>query len=172
LHRDSVVGKHVLCEVCGKQTLMLRVVSIEGSELNACQDCAKFGVERSPRPKRTTAEPVHVSEALEKREKRAHSIDVFQQAAEELAPDFSQRIRKARERLNWTPEDLGKKINEKKSVILKLEAGQMSPDDALIRKVERALGIKLKERPTQSMAPRAAGHRGLTLGDFIKLDKK
>jgi len=162
----------VLCEVCGKQTQMLRVVSIEGSELNACPECARFGVERSPKPKRTTAAPVHVSEALEKREKRTHTIDVFQEAAEELAPDFSQRIRKARERLAWTPEDLGKKINEKKSVILKLEAGQMRPDDTLIRKVERALGIKLKERPTQMTAPRSSGPRGLTLGDFIKVEKK
>jgi len=151
---------------------MLRVVSIEGSELNACPDCARFGVEKSPRPKRTTAEPVHVSEALEKREKRAQTFDVFQQAAEELVADFPQRIRKARERLNWTPEDLGKKINEKKSVILKLEAGQMRPDDALARKVERALGIRLKERPTQAAAPKAAAHRGLTLGDIVKLEKR
>ena len=172
MHADSVVGKRVLCEVCGKQTQMLRVVLIEGSELNACPDCSKFGVERSPKPKRTTAAPVHVSEALEKREKRAQTFDVFQQGSEELAVDFSQRIRKARERLNWTPEELGKKINEKKSVILKLEAGQMRPDDNLIRKVERALGIKLKERPAQSAAPRAAGHRGLTLGDLIRIDKR
>ena len=168
---DSVEGKRVLCEVCGRQTQMLRVVLIEGSELNACPDCAKFGVERSPKPKRMTSAPVHVSEALEKREKRSQTIDVFQQGPEELAPDFPQRIRKARERLNWTPEELGKKLNEKKSVILKLEAGQMRPDDALIRKVERTLGIKLKERPTQSAAPRAASPRGLTLGDLIKLDR-
>lgn len=162
----------MLCEVCGRQTQMLRVVSIEGSELNACPDCARFGVEKSPKPKRTTAAPVHVSEALEKREKRAQTVDVFQQASLELAPDFPQRIRRARERLNWTPEDLGKKLNEKKSVVLKLEAGQMRPDDALIKKVERTLGIKLKERPTQSVAPKSSGHRGLTLGDLIKLDKK
>lgn len=165
-------GKRVLCEVCGKQTQMLRVVSIEGSELNACPDCARFGVERSPKPKRSTAEPVRVSEALEKREKRAQARDVFQEMSEELAPDFAQRIRKAREKLNWTPEDLGKKTNEKKSVILKLESGQMRPDDALIRKLERFLGIKLKERPTQTMAPKSSGQRGLTLGDFIKIQKR
>jgi len=162
----------VLCEVCGRQTTMLRVVSIEGSELNACPECARFGVEMSPRPKRSTSAPVHVSEALEKREKRAQTFDVFQQAAEELAPDFPQRIRKARERLNWTPEDLGKKLNEKKSVVLKLEAGQMRPDDALIRKVERTLGIKLKERPTQAAAPKSAGRRDLTLGDLVRIEKR
>jgi putative transcription factor len=162
----------VLCEVCGRQTQMLRVVSIEGSELNACPDCARFGVVRSPRPKTMTAAPVHVSEALEKREKRAQTRDVLQDMAEELVPDFAQRIRKARERQNWTPEDLGKKINEKKSVILKLESGQMRPDDSLIRKLERFLNIKLKERPTQVMAPKSSGQRGLTLGDLMKIERK
>ena len=161
----------VLCEVCGKQSTMLRVVLIEGSELNACPDCAKFGVERSPKPKKTSA-PVHVSEALERREKRTQTRDVLVDGAEELVPDFHVRIRRSRERLLWTPEDLGKKINEKKSVILKLEGGQMHPDDSLIRKLERMLNIKLKERPTLTSAPKSAVQRGLTLGDFIRIEKK
>ncbi len=161
----------MLCEICGKQTQMLRVVLIEGSELNACPDCAKFGVERSPKPKKTTA-PVQVSEAMERREKRAQTRDALQDTAEELVPDFHLRIRRAREKLLWTPEDLGKKINEKKSVILKLEGGQMRPDDALVRKLERMLAIKLKERPTMASAPKSAVQRGLTLGDFIRIEKK
>jgi len=70
----------MLCEVCGKPTQMLRVVLIEGSELNACPECAKFGVERSPKPKKTTA-PVRVSEALERREKRFQPRDALQDMA-------------------------------------------------------------------------------------------
>ena len=89
-----------------------------------------------------------------------------------LVSDFHVRIRRAREKLLWTPEDLGKKINEKKSVILKLEGGQMHPDDTLVRKLERTLNIKLKERPTMASAPKSAVARGLTLGDFIRVEKK
>ena len=161
----------MLCEVCGKQSVMLKCVLIEGSELNACPQCAKFGVERSPKPKTTTA-PVHVSEALEKRERRAQQKDVFSETAEELVADFPQRIRKARERQGWSPEELGKKLNEKKSVVLKLESGQMRPDDQLVRKLEKLLGIKLKDRPTSMSAPRTVQQRGLTLGDLIRYEKK
>jgi len=161
----------VLCEVCGKQSVMLKCVLIEGSELNACPQCAKFGVERSAKPKTTTA-PVHVSEALEKRERRSQQKDVFSENAEELVADFPQRIRRARERLGWSPEDLGKKLNEKKSVVLKLESGQMRPDDQLVRKLEKLLGIKLKDRPTAMSAPRTVQQRGLTLGDLIRYEKK
>ena len=161
----------MLCEICGRQTNMLRVVRIEGSELNACPDCAKFGVDKAPRPKASTA-PVHISEAIERREKRTQTRDVLVDGAEELVSDFHVRIRKAREKLLWTPEDLGRKINEKKSVILKLEGGQMHPDDALVRKLERTLNIKLKERPTLASAPKSAVQRGLTLGDLIRYEKK
>jgi putative transcription factor len=160
----------VLCEVCGKESLMLKCVKIEGSELNACPECARFGVEKSPRPKMTTA-PVHVSDALEKRERRAQQKDVFSETAEELVPDFAQRIRKARERQGWSPEDLGKKLNEKKSVVLKLETGQMKPDDQLVKKLERLLGIKLKDTPTAMSTPRTVQQRGLTLGDFVRYEK-
>jgi len=161
----------VLCEVCGKESRMLRTVLIEGSELNACPECARFGVEKSPRPKRSSA-PVHVSEALERRERRSQPRDIFQETAEELVPDFPQRIRRARERLGWTPEELGKRASEKKSVVLKLEAGEMRPDDALTRKLERLLGIKLRERPSSAAPPPAGPRRGVTLGDLIKLQKR
>jgi transcriptional regulator, XRE family len=37
-------------------------------------------------------------------------------------------------------------INEKQSVISKIESGGFNPDDAVIRKIEKALKITLKEK--------------------------
>ncbi len=65
----------------------------------------------------------------------------------ELAPDWTKRIRVAREALHWTPEDLGKKLNEKKSVVLKLESGGIHPPDDLVRRVERLLKVRLRADP-------------------------
>ena len=65
----------------------------------------------------------------------------------ELAPDWFQRIRIAREHRGWTPEEFGKKLNEKKSVVLKVESGSFRPPDALIRKIEHQLGIRLRADP-------------------------
>src|SRR5207253_2920297 len=74
-------------------------------------------------------------------------VDVDTQTGElELAEDFPQRIRQAREARGWKQADLGAKINERVSVIAKLEAGTISPGDSLVRKLERELGIRLKER--------------------------
>jgi putative transcription factor len=65
----------------------------------------------------------------------------------ELAPDWFKRVRVAREARTWTPEDLGKKLNEKKSVVLKIESGSFRPPDALVRKIEHLLQVRLRADP-------------------------
>jgi putative transcription factor len=62
----------------------------------------------------------------------------------ELVPDWAKRVRAARETRTWTPEVLGKKLNEKKSIILKIESGNFRPPDALVRKLEHLLQIRLR----------------------------
>ena len=117
--------------------------------------------------------PPIISERLEARRRRLTPRDVYAQAGdEELVEDFHVRIRRAREERGWKQTDLGAKINEKASVIAKLEAGQMSPGDALVRKLERELGIRLKEK-VQPIAAKKQSVRGtLTLGDLIKMQEE
>jgi uncharacterized protein (TIGR00270 family) len=79
--------------------------------------------------------------------------DLYREIPElELAPDWFRRIRVAREKLNWTPEELGKRLNEKKSVILKMESGAFRPPDESIRKIERLLKIRLRAEPEAAPA--------------------
>ena len=59
----------------------------------------------------------------------------------ELAQDYGIRIKKAREKSASTHEDLGRRINEKISVLKKLENQKMKPDDRLVEKLQRALKI-------------------------------
>jgi len=61
----------------------------------------------------------------------------------EMREDLPKIVQMARMRLNLTQDDLGKKINERKSVISELETGRIHPDSKLLRKLERALSVKL-----------------------------
>jgi len=80
--------------------------------------------------------------------RRMEERDLYQEIGEmELAPDWNKRIRVAREALVWTPEDFAKKLNEKKSVVLKIEAGNFRPPDALVRKIEHLLKVRLRAEP-------------------------
>ena len=82
---------------------------IEGTLLNVCSSCAKFG-ESGP-TKRETKEPPTVARRLERRERRMRTRDVYKGAsAEALAADYPARIRSAREKRNLSQKELeGKK---------------------------------------------------------------
>ena len=57
----------------------------------------------------------------------------------------------AREALTWNPEELAKRLNEKKSVVLKIESGGFHPPDALVRKLEHLLKVRLRAEPEATL---------------------
>ena len=146
----------MLCEMCGKDVESTSRVQIEGSILRLCADCARFGKVLDPPPAPPTAlrAPTLVgrpggASRTGGGPRRMEERDLYQEIGEmELAPDWAKRIRLAREALHWTPEEFGKKLNEKKSVVLKLESGSFRPPDDLVRRVERLLKVRLRADPT------------------------
>jgi putative transcription factor len=162
----------MLCEVCGAEVARTKAISVEGTVLNACPNCAKFGRDADPpRARGPTAPPV-VAQRLEARRRRMTEKDLYAQAGEEeLVVDYDDRIRRAREARGWKQTDLGAKINERATIIAKLESATMVPNDALIRRLERALGIKLKDKvPPPAVKKASAAQNGITLGDLFDLD--
>lgn len=146
-------------------------MTIEGSTLAVCPSCARFGVEvNAPPPRRKNVAPA-IADRLEARRRRMTPRDVYSQAGEEeLALDYADRIRMGRESHGWRQADLGAKINERVTVIAKLESGAMVPNDDLIRRLERALEIKLKEKAPTATVKKAGAREALTLGDLLDLD--
>jgi putative transcription factor len=159
--------------LCGSNVPQTRTVAIEGTILAVCPTCSRFGDEvMTPVVRRTSMPPV-IAQRLEARTKRLTPRDVYSQAGEEeLTEDFPAKIRRAREARGWKQADLGAKINERASVIAKLEAGGMTPGDALVKKLERELGIRLKEKVEPVVMKRQAPAGGVTLGDLMRLDNE
>ena len=60
-----------------------------------------------------------------------------------LDHEFPSLIRNARSKKGLTHDQLGQKINEKVTLIRKVETGSIRPDEILAKKLERFLGIKL-----------------------------
>ena len=151
----------MLCEMCGKEVLLTSRVRLERTVLNLCPDCARFGtpvdpVPPSPAPSFRAGRPPTGGGASRPPSsgRRLEERDLYRDIGEmELAPDWFRRVRVAREGRTWTPEELGKKLNEKKSVVLKIESGSFRPSDALVRKIEHLLKIRL--RAEEGSAPPA-----------------
>lgn len=164
------------CEMCGKEFPSLRRAIIEGTAMSVCGGCVKFGVEQAGAQTEVTGRS-RVTQTLEKRAVRGRTRDIFEDMKEELVEDYGDRVRQARTRKGMTLEQLGEKLKERVSELAKVEAGTYHPTDTLVNKLERELGIKLKEKPETPAGvggPKPTGDKALTLGDLIKqqLDNK
>ena len=165
------------CEVCGRKIHTDPITAvIEGARLTVCLECSKHGKivtqnEYTPKTKPVGKPSAHIPVMTQKKK-----TEIQVQITQEIIEDYSMKIRQAREKLGLTHEDLGKKLNEKASVIGKLETGKMPPNNILATKLEHALKIKLLTPITEEKAPpqqtSKAASRELTLGDLIQLDDK
>jgi putative transcription factor len=156
----------MICEMCGKKASNLKTVLIEGSMLNVCGNCARFGKAMKPG---VAVSPPEIAKRLELREKRLRTKNLFENIENELVDDYSRKIKDARTKMNLTPEDLGKRINEKKTIITKVESGNMRPDESLVKKLEKTLNIKLMEKSKLNKVETKKTGGALTIGDLIKV---
>jgi putative transcription factor len=144
----------MLCEMCGQEVEGIQRVRVEGSVLRLCGSCARFGTLVDPPPTAAVApaaapgRPVVTANRPTGVRRRLEERDLYQEIGElQLADDWGRRVRTAREGRGWTPEDLAKHLNEKKSVVLKLESGSFHPPDELVRKLEHLLRVRLRAEP-------------------------
>jgi putative transcription factor len=163
------------CEVCGHKIHDEPITAIiEGARLTVCVECSKHGkivhqeeVALPQKSLKKTQAPV----AMVQRKPVVAKVEITQEPAE----DYASKIKAAREKLMLTHEELGKKINEKASVLRNLEAGKMSPNNQLASKLEHMLKIKLLVPISQEKVPppvSKSANQELTLGDLIDMDSK
>ncbi len=155
------------CEVCGDEIRgqpYRRI--IEGGRLTVCGRCAGFGsAEWSPN------KPTKITRNGLPQPRRPRS-EVEATEGLQLIDDYGLIIKKARQKKRMTVEDFARKIQEKESVVKKLEREELNPDRKLIRKLESALSIKLLETSTPTAVPIARkASSGRTLGDIWKLSQ-
>jgi putative transcription factor len=142
--------------------------------LSVCPSCAKFGKEVSPAAQKAPDTHPVVADRLEQRARRMSTRDVLSEmeGGEDIAADLPARVRNARNAKGWRQDQLASKINEKASVVAKLETGALVPNDALVKKLERALGVKLREKVERTEAKKYTGPSTMTLGDLLELDER
>ncbi|MEM2910336.1 MAG: multiprotein-bridging factor 1 family protein [Nitrososphaerota archaeon] len=90
----------------------------------------------------------------------------------DYAEGFHVRIKNARERMGLSQEELAAQLNEKVTLIKKIEQGEVKPPIELARKIEKFLKIQIVEETTEDYSyepflskPRPSGY---TLGDAMK----
>ncbi len=134
------------CELCGRKTDRLYVVSIEGAILSVCKDCKDRGEV--------------VAEVREGKTKNADGIPA------DVVTDYYKRIRDARKRKRLKLEDVEKLTGIKKKLLKLFEEGKAVPTIDQAEKLEKVLDIELIE--TFDTNKRVSNFQ-LTLGDVVKV---
>jgi putative transcription factor len=175
------------CEICGN-VIEGRGIErmIEGTKMIVCSSCARFGeaTKRSPpvtstisgipkRRKRKTTTSTHTPKSKRRKVSIPSPEKFFSRY--EIVDDYSTIIRKAREKIELTQEELGQELNVKGSVIQKFETGKTKPvDPKSILKLESILNIKIHKpiEKEEYVPPKTKGQDFTTLGEVVKFRKK
>ncbi len=145
-----------VCEMCGKATPLFSAI-VEGSELNVCINCGRFGkMLRKPAA----------------RVVKKASAEKAPEPVETVVNDFAVLIRSAREKAGLTQKDFARSLNEKESMVQKLENGAFVPPLALAKKLEKLLKIKLVEFEQEGdVANEKRGSGPFTIGDILNVPR-
>lgn len=165
--------------MCGAEKSSLTTTKVEGAELELCGSCTDFGTEvrQESSSASTSKYSTSSSSGTDSGSSSSSSSssggssrrrDMFDNM-DEVATDYDERIRAAREDAGMSREDLAAKLNEKASLIGKLERGDMLPTDDVQTKLEKELDISLTEGVDTDDAEWSGESSGsMTLGDVVK----
>jgi putative transcription factor len=166
--------------MCGTESSSLTTTKVEGAELELCDECSDFGTEVRTESSSSSSTKYSTSSSSSSDSGTSSASgstssgggsrrrDMFDDM-DELVADYDERIRTAREQRGLSQEELAKKLNEKASLIRKLERGDMLPSDEVQTKLERELDISLSAGAGDEDADWSGGSSTTTtLGDVVK----
>ena len=144
------------CEICGKASRELFIVSIEGTKLRVCVDCSGYGTFIS------RVEEEHYDDK---------PIVVEERPEIDLIDNYATLIRESRQNANLTQEELAKKINENLNVLKKVEKGDLLPTERLSKKLEKTFRIKLFQTVKHESVGTKKSEASLSLEDVAVIKK-
>ena len=137
------------CPICeGKIWGKGQKVLIEGAKITVCQSCAQYGVKiknplkASYKANQNYAKP----KSPAKKKKYNRQID----DGLEIVADYVTKIRKARNSRGLNQDQFAQKLNEKPSLLRRIEAGKVVPTIKLAKKIEQVYEIVLIKKVDES----------------------
>jgi len=143
------------CELCGQDADSLTKTKIEGAKLKVCDSCAEMG------------EKVETPSKNVKKKKKKRSSRSTKRETKTLANNYGSKVKEAREGKQLSIQELSDDLNEKASLLKKIEQEQLKPEKSLAEKLEKKFGIELYVNPeVTDYDDRDGGDdRKATLGD-------
>lgn len=138
------------CEICGIQIIeKVDRVYVEGNLLTVCKSCSKRGkpssnLQNIQKTGRSSSYQQNIQKIGSLRPKKIVKTEkITFDDTRMLVSDLSEVIRKSRMTRGLTHEQLGLTLNERASLLRKIESGSIKPDEELTKKLERFFRLSL-----------------------------
>ncbi len=144
------------CQLCGEDSDKLKKTKIEGAVMKVCSSCTDMG---------------DVIEQKEKKTKKKRKTTTYRpKDTEVLANKYGEKIKEAREDRKLSIKELADSLNEKASLIKKVEREDLKPEKALANKLSKELDITLYVNPEVSdHRIESTSDKKATLGDVANV---
>jgi putative transcription factor len=150
--------------MCGAEDAGYKA-EIEGTLMDVCRNCARYG--------KTVSSPRRKGRDFRSRKPKTRQPYSEEELNLTIISNYGQTIKQKREKIGLSQEDFAKHINEKSSLIGKIETNQFEPSIKLAKKIEKFLHISLIERSEETPRQKQAKNKDtLTIGDLIQIKKK
>ncbi|MFX1501131.1 MAG: multiprotein bridging factor aMBF1 [Promethearchaeota archaeon] len=164
------------CPICGSIIWDKgQKVLLEGAKITVCYNCAQHGVKIQKPPKTT-----HVSKSYSQDRRTPPKRQIRNRGLTdeyELIPDYAKKIRNKRSSLELNQDQFAQKLNEKPSLIRRIETGKVEPNIKLAKKIEEVYKIKILKK-TDEIEVDVQNNKymkkssGISLGDIAFIKKK
>jgi len=143
------------CDICGAAKAD-RKARIEGAVVSVCDKCVTLGDE------------INIQEIHKLAERILPKLSLPPEFNFDLRPDAAEVVRKGREKLGLTQEQLGEKVSEKVNIIKRVEDGWQPPIQ-VAKKLEKFLGVSILETAATGNLKTKIDKKQMTLGDMVEI---
>ena len=130
------------CPICGGKIWGRgQKVLLEGAKITVCQSCAQYGVKIKNDARFTDKVKQSYDKPKSSIKKKVYNRQIDDGL--EIVADYVSKIRKARTSRGLNQDQFAQKLNEKPSLLRRIEAGKVEPTIKLAKKIEKVYEITL-----------------------------
>ncbi|MFX1420248.1 MAG: multiprotein bridging factor aMBF1 [Promethearchaeota archaeon] len=164
------------CPICGSIIWGKgQRVLLEGAKITVCHNCAQHGTKIQNYSKTTQTKKVYPKSRLKSPKRQAIKKNFIDNL--EIIPDYANKIRNVRNSLRLNQDQFAQKLNEKPSLLKRIEAGKVEPTIKLAKKIQDVYKIKIFKEVDEIEADVSNNKfmkksTGSSLGDIAFIKKK
>ena len=163
------------CELCGSKADSLTTVKVSSAEMDVCDSCTDHGTVVEDDTSETDSSTKYDTESTgdddNSSESPSQNNPSYHDSTEEftsLPPDYGDRIQEARESAGLSREDLASELQEKESLIRRIENNEKQPTKELQSKLEKSLELELNNGDSETEFDSDNSSNNLTIGDIVE----